>query len=390
MTRPSATCELWVNGTRVADKGTDIGAGTATALSALAVRWGRDGQNEQPGPASCNFEILDPAGGDSALDYLHVGSTVAVWAEGHIPNLPTDPTFVQTMDDGTFDTYPLGDAAGIYFGVSSSNGSNAYLSVNVISEPGRGAIGHLFERAAGSGSNWSIVVPPRKFSPVGQLPNAWDDIPKAQTSDPAWRISANIRGPVGAALTLYPVSFSSPYSTAYLFSGTGRVAVVGTGNWQAVTTDVKPQVIAAGGRWIGFMVSIDNSQDGRWNKQTGDWQSQGAETWAAQFVPYVDVDNAFIGHPSTATPIRRVLTFSGQVSDLAMEPYGDGGTVLVKATAMDLGAQLANKVIGDTPWAVQTLATRADRIAQLAGVTSSPRVRMDAALSGLASVLPGC
>jgi hypothetical protein len=93
------------------------------------------------------------------------------------------------------------------------------------------------------------------------------------------------------------------------------------------------------------------------------------------------VDDITVNPP--AETFRRVLTFSGAVSDIRMEPYGAESAVTVKVAAADIGADLGNRVIGDAPWVVQTLGTRADRICQLAGITTSPRIRIDAPLDAL-------
>jgi hypothetical protein len=379
MTRPSATCELFVGGVRVADKGTDLSAGTATALSSLKLDWGRDGQNEQPGPASCSFEILDPVGGDSALDYLHVGSTVAVWAQGEVPG--------EAVEWGP-STYE--DQQATWTGVP--DGLPPPLSVggiDIVNDPpfnptwGRIASETLAVWAGSAG--WGgPKIPPRPFSPTGQLPDAWDDIPKASVGD-KWRYAVSVKAPPGTRYQVRIAPHFKPYGSS---SGSWSVSssppiVTGNGDWQR--TDWTMTILwLSEPAWLLVEIMI-NGQTGlglHWKDQTITWAAA-TKAWNEYSADdKVYVDNAAVYPPGSGTT-RRVLSFSGQISDMAFEPYGDGETVLIKALAMDVGAELANKIVGDAPWPVQALSTRADRIAQLAGVTSSPRVRVDAALSGL-------
>jgi hypothetical protein len=349
---------------------------SATALSSLKLGWGRDGQNEQPGPAACSFEILDPAGGDNALDYVHVGSTVAVWAEGHIPN--PSPVGTETMDDGTFNSYPLGPTSQYFTAFAGT--------ATVATSSDRGNVLRADNPSLPMGDGWTMIIPPRKFSPPGELPDAWDDIPKMSRGDPAWVLTLDVRAPLGTTIKLASTLLKTPYSNART-SGVSGPSTPATGDWQTLTVSHKPSTYDADHflpAWVGFDVYVTGMTKAQWQNQTGSWDSQGTRAWAPTGIfNAVEADRGSILYPAGASPTRRVLAFSGQVSDTTMEPYGDGQTVLVKATAMDLGTQLGNKVIGDTPWPVQTIATRADRIAQLAGITSSPRVRVDPTLSGL-------
>lgn len=77
MTRLPVTCELWVDGVRVADVAGDAPA----ALDDLSVRWGRSTSIDQPEPATCTVTILDRGRGDVRLDQVAaLGSTLVVIA----------------------------------------------------------------------------------------------------------------------------------------------------------------------------------------------------------------------------------------------------------------------------------------------------------------------
>lgn len=60
MSSPSATCELWLDGTRVPCRPQDLEDGLPTALDGLSLNWGRTSVLEQPGVGSAAFVIRDP------------------------------------------------------------------------------------------------------------------------------------------------------------------------------------------------------------------------------------------------------------------------------------------------------------------------------------------
>jgi len=196
MVAPTATVELYVDGTRVPSTPGELAGGAVTALDNLRLTWGRDGQNEQPGPASVVFEMVDPAGGADVLDVVHVGSDVAIWAQGELSNPST--TWVETFDDGTFTAYPAGDARTISHGFTLLSGMGQDLTTTVVDD---GAGGKLLRTSPGvprAAPQWVLFLPPRAFSPKGELPNAWDDIPKLFAADTTkWRWHVRIKAPAG-------------------------------------------------------------------------------------------------------------------------------------------------------------------------------------------------
>lgn len=369
MTGPTATCELWVDGTRVADTGTDLVSGFATALSGLSLTWGRDGQNEQPGPASLSMDLFDPYGNDEALDLLHVGSEVEVWAEG---SWDAGTGYQETFDDPSLESWPLGDAeANLYVAPEPSH------RATVLVDDTRGQV---LDIAADKPSVDYVVVriPPRRFSPTGELPNAWDDKLQWEPFDKGWQVGVWVLAPAGSTISTQIPVYTGPYPDASTAAIAGP-QVTATGQWQSIG---KTMGVASGPSpgWLGITVFVLNLQI-RWQDQAParTWGSMGTATW--ETVTRVRVD-----YPSVKSPLgvqtRRVLAFSGEIANVELTPAGEGSTS-VRAIAMDLGSQLGNTVIGDNPWPVQTLATRADRIAELAGITSSPRIRIDAPLGPL-------
>lgn len=375
MTAPSATVEVWVDGTRVASTPGELAGGRVTVLDGLKVTWGRDGANEQPGPAACQLALADPAGRDEILDVLHVGSAVDVWAEGVVP-VSGDDTYIQTFDDGTFDSWPLGVPP-----PGSTNSLDDYaFTTTVTAVSGRGHVLRMDRKAARD--DWPTTIPPRAFSPAGTLPDAWDTIPRYSRADgAAWRVQLSFRATAGLRVSWGVNAYTDPYTTAT--AGTwGLAAVYATGEWQTVSGLFSG---AVDGVWLGAYLRVTgvNAVPETWAEQTGTWAEQ-TGTWAQRTPPpYIEIDDILIGPPVGSGTTRRVLVFSGSVSDVVVSPWGNQVSTAVDVTAMDIGAQLGNTVVGDTPWPVQTVATRANRIAQLAGITTTPRIRIDTPLDAL-------
>lgn len=364
MSAPSATIELYIDDVLVPSTPQDLYAGKVTALTDLRLTWGRDGQNEQPGPASCSFQLLDPAGNDTALDVLHVGSDIDVWAQGEI-DTGGDQWGPTIMDNGSF----TGWADGPPPPRSTTSNQNSVITVvaeTLKIEPGR------------QRSYYGVIVPPRQLSPIDTLPNAWDDIPRS-VAEQRWRVQARVKAPVGVRVTLGSVLYSAPYAGSATTSF-GDANHTGTGDWVTVQYQAWPPAGSAGG-WYGFTLISDYLGPRLWQGQTGTW-AEDTRTWDdPSLLVAAYVDDISIQPPASTT--RRVLVFSGEVSDVKIAPYGNRVSTLATVTAMDEGARLENTVIGDEPWPVQTVSTRANRIAQLAGVTTLPRVRIDTPLGAL-------
>lgn len=90
-------------------------------------------------------------------------------------------------------------------------------------------------------------------------------------------------------------------------------------------------------------------------------------------VRWVDLSTAILGAPTLLAPAsgvaRAALVFSGRVTDLvASYDTGIGGTV-VNVIASDYLAGLANRYVGDTPWAAEPLWSRFTKIVSTAGLT---------------------
>jgi hypothetical protein len=338
----------------VPDTGAELAGHRVTALDGLQVSWGRDGPNEQPGPAVCDFEVIDPDAGDSFLDVVHVGSHITVYATGEI----AASTQQTTYDNGSF--------AGLAGPVPATHAelfnATAFYSYESIA---------LQPPATVTAPNYpGIIVPPRVFVTDG-LPTAWDSIPKASINE-QWRVHVYIAAQAGVSFTIGLVAYATPHAGAYqngfAYTMPGNTGT-STGGYQTfdLTATITALPVPA---WLAIRVDFGDPYIGaRWNEQVGDWQSN-PYTWNSNkplgFRMYVD---DFALYPPTATA-RRVMVFDGSASDIVITP--DTATqISVKCTAADIGAELGNRVIGDDPWPAQSMITRANRIMTLAGLPLS-------------------
>lgn len=81
------TCELAINGQRVADSAASLAAHTVTALAGLSVQWGRRSRLDQPEPATMHavLALPDGTGAPRALEDLQAGMPVSVTASYTAP-----------------------------------------------------------------------------------------------------------------------------------------------------------------------------------------------------------------------------------------------------------------------------------------------------------------
>lgn len=365
--KPSATCELFVDDVRVPDTDAALLAGRVTALTGLSIAWGRDGPNEQPGPATCDFSVVDPAAGDSFLDLVHVGSAVSVYATGQIPAAGQT-----TYDNGSF----LGRGGAVTATQASMVGgaTGKYLNQALQLVPPKP-----------SASPWpGVIVPPRTFITGTQLPTAWDTIAKASAGE-SWRVKVSVIAAPGVAYQIGLAAYSGPRASNLISSGfaytMNGAAGVGTGAWQ--TYDLTAQITALpAAAWLA--IRVDHTAD-PW--AMGRWQDQGTITWDTAtgtwnsdiYRPGLVIDDLALYPPSNT--LRRVLAFSGDVTDIKITP-DSAEQITVQITAADIGSELGNRVIGDNPWVAQPAGTRANRILDLAGIPQS-KLSFDPALATL-------
>lgn len=104
--KPSATCELWVDGARFPDTVADLQAGQPTVLDEPTITWGRSDVLEQPSVSTAAFKIHDPRKVHTPLSsIIRVGSTVELFAVGEMPS----PGDASVMVDGSFEDTLFGE-----------------------------------------------------------------------------------------------------------------------------------------------------------------------------------------------------------------------------------------------------------------------------------------
>lgn len=335
----AVSCEVWVDGTRLADTGADYAASTPTALAGLQLTWGRASIVDQPDTSSVSLTVADKDSDGDYLTRLHVGSTLDVYAAGDTTT-GTDPVDITT--DGGFELTPLNNRARITAGVGA-------LSFTTDAFAGRQS---LRTRNGASGSNPQVSIPPAPFSTAI---NAWDLIPSV-TAGETWTVEFQYRLGVagrvqcwgGVAIYTTPTGPGQSWTTSnQLPDGSG---------WLHYSETVTIPSDAPYG-WLGARLAPVYA---RWSSPvtTGTWAAApGAwEAWGR-----VDIDELHVWGPPEAA--LRVLVFTGRVTDLHATRTAE--RVEVSLTASDWTIDLSNDEIGDNPWPAQTIKTRAARVAQL-------------------------
>ncbi len=343
---------LTLNGQPLAATGPELAAGVPTVLSGAKVNWGRSTTVDQPGPSTAAFTVANVPGGPTGwLEALEIGARVDLWASGVFQGGLGD----NTLTDPGFETWPVGPLptsgplAQVVAGTASvvtapvSGGARAVSSI--APAPGRGATS-------------VIRIPPAPFSADR---TAWDHIRTLVTGESAW-LSYAVRAPAGAQYTVAAWAYQSPSGQ----QGTrldGAQTRVGTGDWELVTggqfTVASPAADVTG--WWGGLELTWHPQAWRdmplgqsWADTAGSWADYG----------HLELDDVGLAY-ATLTPTRDVLAFTGRITDVAMR-MDASNMVQVDIIAADPLAELANVVIGDDPWPVESLAARVGRIMALA------------------------
>jgi hypothetical protein len=336
----AATCEVWLDGQWFASTPADAVARRPVVLAPLTVEWGRSASTDQPdtGTASFSVRVWDPP--DDLLALVHVGTTVEVWAAAHIPdaggdygpNIYTDPTFQS--------------------GLPSLAGGGVKTTW---------APGVLTLDPTGSNSGAVYVAP----APYSTDPAAWDDIPRANDGD-RWQFTVTATVPAGVPWAPIVGGWKTPTLDGFVPIG-GVSEVLGTGAPQTITRTLDIWS-PTGPVWLGAGIRF-GANFGRWSGAVGPW-SAAVGPWSA-----VASTAAWssVGLFPPADAVRRVLVHSGRVSDLAWSAVSDDA-VDVGLIATDITGPLGNRPIGDEPWPANTLATRAARVVELAGIPVDLRI----------------
>ena len=346
------SCVLWIDGVRYADGQPAELAADPVALTGLTVSWGRDTTIDQPSPASCAFTVLDRPGGARFTSRLRIGARVQVRADAVIY---PDPTIPIVADPG-FEAAPVGSTPSVI----TSNAAAVRVTT---------AVAHAGARSvridpADAGRLVRVIFPPAPLS-AAHDPAAWDAVPRTLPGQ-SWAYGAAVR--VAAALApvaraqVHPVTFTQPWAgTERVLTDTALPGAPAAG-WSTHAGRVTP----AAGVWLGIAVDVfptgpawdDVDPALAWD------QVDPALAWDELAATYVD-DLVLLAPAAGAARAGEV--FTGRLTDLdAQWDAGRGGT-LVKCTAQDDTAELANRYVGAQPWTAESLGVRFGRILTAAG-----------------------
>jgi hypothetical protein len=342
------TCTLWVDGVRYADGQPTELAAAPVALTGLTVSWGRDTTVDQPGPATCSFEVLDRPGDPRFTATLKIGSRVQVRADAVVYPDPTVPI----IPDPGFESAALSVITG-----------NAAVAVQT-------AVVHTGARAVrvdplDPDRRVRVIFPPAALS-ASHDPAAWDAVPRTLPGQ-SWRYGAAVKVPTGLAAVaraqLHPVVFTQPWpGSEQVLTDTAVPGAPDGAGWAAHAALLFPPP----GVWLGLCVDIYPTGPA-WDEVppalTWDQVPPGL-AWDEVAATYVD-DLLLLAPAAGAA--RSGEIFTGRLTDLdAQWDTGLGGT-LVSCTAQDDTAELANRYVGAAPWSAEPLGARFGRILAAAG-----------------------
>jgi hypothetical protein len=344
------TCTVWADGQRLADGAPTDDPYAPTVLDGLKIAWGRETTVDQPDASSCTFDLMDELGGQSFMNRLRTGTPIDVTATGWIYPDPDQPVWPDPSFEAGLPGTTATNARVAHTARRASSGTYA-LRMDPVDAARRA----------------STRIAPAPFAAPGTDPDAWDEIPTTSPGQ-TWSYGASVWAPPGASVTVRPVLYAGPYAAAARVVSTSQRTVQGTGTWAVVTGEFVPDTAGA---WVGLEVSVFPTGVA-WDDVPDDvtWDSLADTAWADwQWDDFgaVFVDDVTVLAPAEGTE-QTVLVFSGRVASLAAG-WDDGPDCPTVAVAcVDFTADLQNRDVGDEPWAVETMASRFNRVLDLAGM----------------------
>ena len=318
-----ATCTLTIDGRPITSDPSQVGIAPA-ALDSARVTWGRADAITQPTAATATVELLLPYDDAAALTSITVGHTLALDATVHTPSGSRTivPSTMGLPTDGTY--------------------TGTQLS------PTMGAL------------NAPVVYFPPADLTVDD-PAAWDAIPQAHIGE-HWTVSITVSHiPVGCTVHLAPVYYRTPSGSKALGPWLTAFAAEDQSGSHRLTAAVTVTLPAAwGSAWIGLAVQVRGWDT--WRRARGGTDP----TWTDYDTTWGDIRYVNIGAPAALAPARiehvPASVFSGRISDTALSWDSTTNLPLLKVTASDLRATLANRRLGAEPWPVQTMERRVQAI----------------------------
>jgi len=335
-------CTVLIDGDPISDGCTSLDPAAAAVLSGLSITWGRSSRVDQPQPSSCVFHVLDPLHGDRLVPSLTIGRRVDV---------RTDTVVYPDPDVSTIPELLPSDLV--------------HADRVVVAPPGTATA-----VADGTGQALLVTFPPLAYTPN---PLGWDAVPRTLPGQ-AWRFTATVTYPAvfcgwaGWAATVCPVAFTVPDGSDARALGPAALA--------APTVDVT--FTPPAGVWLGLRVRVYPTGPA-WAQLDGTtWAQLGAAPTWEQLGTVVVTAVALLA-PAAGTA-DSALVFSGRVTDV-IASWDGGPDATVQVIAQDWLAELANRFVGDVPWAEEPLGDRAQRIVALSGQPVT--LVVDAGVAGL-------
>jgi len=350
---------LVLDGVRVPDTPPDAYNGPV-ALADLSVRWGRESSDQQPDPSTCAFAVWDRDPGSAELSALvHAGADVSVLAYGDryytYQQWTADPvtgwpTYAPDSPDPHGHVWPL-------YGMAASVVQYSFREVHAHADnPSVVQTLVLGQRAFGVNGPYlnvpAFAVWPRMnvVFTVGQY-----------TLPVGLRYQIRLFSYDVETGVLTPTAAVSPVKTA-----------VGSVNESLSNTFLPAAYAGITGRPAAGLEILTYATT-KWTDVVGAWSAQGTTRWNQYPSGIVDfsIRGFLFNTGGSSTPIGPAPyytnVFQGRVTDVELTPDGLG-SVVAKATAVDVQAEYAHRYIGDQPWLSESSANRSNRIADLASI----------------------
>ena len=325
-------CTVYIDGVPISDGCSAVSHDAPAVLSGLRIVWGRTSSVDQATASSCSFAIDDPLTGERIVPSLTIGRTVDVHADTVIypdPDVSTIPVLLP------------GPTSNVQQVTGAGSTTNVVLA------------GREYRAA-------NVVYPPRAYSTD---PLAWDDVPRTLPGQ-EWQLEVTVTFPAefaswhGYAARVQPVVFTDPAVVGSLLPDNVELSPDSPSGVLRFTPPA--------GVWLGLQVAI-YPPGPRWVPDLD------GSSWLDLPDPgpsWDDLARFTISGVRMLAPAGGAadsgLVFSGRITDVSVE-WNGGTSTRVSVIAQDWLAELANRVVGDQPWAMETINTRAQRIVQLSG-----------------------
>lgn len=356
----SITCTVRVGGVRIADGTPGDDDAAPTALTGLSIVWGRSTTIDQPEPATCTFDVMDPPGSTSFLNLLFVGAAITVNAGGTVQSPPVLPINA----DPSFEAAALGIPPPLWE-LPPTRTAIVFRGNAAQVHTGAQAVGVL--AVVDATGPTAIVARPA----LGSSPAAWDDLPRARLGE-HWAADLYWSGPLGARVAAAVLSFTAPAAAPVVVA---LVTSAPSSGWGWTFLEAPATIPAsAAGTWIGQSLTVTWPA---WTAGTGTWTDY-PDTWTDAAVVYVD-DQQILAPDTAGVVDRDVLVFAGRITDVTAGWDDSTGCVVCNVIAADFTADLANRYVDGVTWPAQTVTSRFGRI--LTAADAAVAYRIDPALA---------